>query len=92
MFKLFVHRRVPFAKSYSADFHQSASSSSASSSSITAGRLSGSAPSPRPAQRPLDTQERGVVIASCQFMADWLAHAVSQQDAQVVPEHRVPDG
>jgi hypothetical protein len=34
-----------------------------------------------PAQQPLDTQERGVVIASWQSMADWLAHAVSQQDA-----------
>ena len=34
-----------------------------------------------PAQRPHDTQERGVVIASWQSMADWFAHAVSQQDA-----------
>ena len=34
-----------------------------------------------PAQRHLGTQERGVVIALRQCMADWLANAVGQQDA-----------
>jgi hypothetical protein len=34
-----------------------------------------------PAQRHLGTEKRGVVIGSQQSVADWLAHAVSQQNA-----------
>jgi hypothetical protein len=45
-----------------------------------------------PARRHLGTQERGIVIASGRSMADWLSHAVGQQDAEVIPEHRVADG
>jgi hypothetical protein len=32
------------------------------------------------------------VIASLRSMADWLSHAVGQQDAEVIPEHRVAGG
>src|SRR6266700_364992 len=43
-----------------------------------------------PSEHPLQDEERGVVVASGQSLADWLGRAIGQEHAPEISEHGVP--
>ena len=43
-----------------------------------------------PSEHPLQNEERGVVVASGQSLADWLGRAIGQEHAPEISEHGVP--